>query len=214
VPPASQNGPPRPNHGPGGYLHQPSPSQAASPPLQNSERRTHAGRAKAASLPADASDEIRLQLLAELDELKEPDALAIWAHRVLPLKNQLSTADAQFVETAFAAKLSALDDAPPAGRVESPATDGRGEACSEPGRTGERVLRISKPVRERDRDHLRFVASQPSVVCGRGPSDAHHIKFAEQRAMGRKVSDKFTVPICRLHHAPLRGLGQAPQNSK
>ena len=121
------------------------------------------------------------------------------AHRVLPLKTQLSTADAQSVETAFAAKLSQLGDAPLAGRVESP--DGRDEGWSE------RVLTISKPVRERDRNHLRFVISQPCLVCGRGPSDAHHLKFAEQRTMGRKVSDKFTVPVCRLHHRELHRRG-------
>ena len=185
----ARRGQPRP-----GLLHHPSPSQAASQPLQNSERRAHAGRAKPASLSPEASDKLRLQLLSELEELREPDALATWAHRVLPLKNQLSTADAQSVETAFAAKLSQLGDAPLAARVESPATNGRDGGWSEPGRTGDRVLTISKPVRERDRNHLRFVASQPCLVCGRGPSDAHHIKFAEQRAMGRKVSDKFTVP--------------------
>ena len=189
VPPASQNGSLRSNPCPGGLLHQPSPQQATSQPLQTSERRAHAGRAKPASLSPEASDKLRLQLLADHEALKEPDALATRAHRVLPLKNQLSTADAQSVETAFAAKLIQLGDPPPAGRVESPATNGRDGAWSEPGRTGDRVLTISKPVRERDRNHLRFVASQPCVVCGRGPSDAHHIKFAEQRAMGRKVSD-------------------------
>jgi hypothetical protein len=207
VPPASQNGPPRPNHGSGGLLHQPSPSQAASPPLQNSNRRAHAVRAKTASLTPEASDKLRLQLLSELEELRESDALATWAHRVLPLKNQLSTTDAQSVETAFAAKLGQLGDTPLAGRVESPATNARDEEWSEPGRTAERVLTLSKPVRERDRNHLRFVASQPCLVCGRGPSDAHHLKFAEQRAMGRKVSDKFTVPVCRLHHRELHRRG-------
>jgi hypothetical protein len=207
VPPASQNGSPRPHQGPGGFLHQPSPSQAASQPLQNSDRRAHAGRAKPASLSPAESDKLRLKLLSELEKLREPDALATWAHRVLPLKNQLSTTDAQSVETAFAAKLSQLGDAPLVGQVESPATNARDEEWSEPGRTGERVLSIGKPVRERDRNHLRFVASQPCLVCGRGPSDAHHIKFAEQRAMGRKVSDKFTVPICRLHHRELHRRG-------
>jgi ERF superfamily len=205
VPLASQNGPMRSNQAPGGLLHHPSPPQAAS--LQNSDRRVHAGRAKPASLSPEASDKLRLQLLSELEELREADALATWAHRVLPLKNQLSTADAQSIETTFAAKLSQLGDTPLEGRVESPATDGRDEACSEYGRTGERVLTINKPVRERDRNHLRFVASQPCLVCGRRTSDAHHIKFAEQRAMGRKVSDKFTVPVCRLHHRELHRRG-------
>jgi ERF superfamily len=198
VPPGSQNDPPTSNQGPGGPRH-PSSPQAASQPQQNSDRRAHAGRAKPASLSPEASDKLRLQLLSELEELREPDALATWAHRVLPLKNQLSTADAQSVETAFAAKLSQLGDAPLAERVESP--DGRDEGWSE------RVLTISKPVRERDRNHLRFVISQPCLVCGRGPSDAHHLKFAEQRAMGRKVSDKFTVPVCRLHHRELHRRG-------
>jgi hypothetical protein len=207
VPPASQNGPPRPNQGPSGLLHHPALSQAASPPLQNSDRRVHAGRARPASLSLEASDKLRLQLLSELEELKEADALATWAHRVLPLKNQLSTADAQDVETAFSAKLSQLGEAPLEGRVESPATDDYDRAWSEPGCTAEQVLTISKPIRERDRNHLRFVAAQPCLVCGRGPSDAHHLRFAEQRAMGRKVSDKFTVPVCRLHHRELHRRG-------
>ena len=62
-------------------------------------------------------------------------------------------------------------------------------------------------MRERDRDHLKFVAAQPCLVCGRTPSDPHHIKFAEHRAMGRRVSDRFTVPICRLHHRELHRRG-------
>jgi hypothetical protein len=69
------------------------------------------------------------------------------------------------------------------------------------------VTVVDKPVRGRDRNHLRFVAAQGCLVCGRTPSDAHHIKFAEQRAIGRKVSDKFTVPICRLHHRELHRRG-------
>jgi len=84
VPPASQNGPLRSNPGPGGLLHQPSPQQATSQPLQTSERRAHAGRAKPASLSPEASDKLRLQLLSELQELREPDALATWAGASCP----------------------------------------------------------------------------------------------------------------------------------
>jgi hypothetical protein len=73
--------------------------------------------------------------------------------------------------------------------------------------TEQTVTVIKKPVREHDREHLKFVAAQPCLVCGRTPSDAHHIKFAEQRVMGRKVSDKFTVPVCRLHHRELHRQG-------
>jgi hypothetical protein len=71
----------------------------------------------------------------------------------------------------------------------------------------QQVTPLSKPVRMRDRDHLRFVTTQPCLACGRSPSDAHHLRFAEQRALGRKVSDEFTVPLCRLHHRELHRRG-------
>jgi hypothetical protein len=69
------------------------------------------------------------------------------------------------------------------------------------------VTPIRKTLRRRDRDHLKFVSTQPCLVCGRSPSDAHHLKFAQARAMGRKVSDEFTVPICRAHHRELHRHG-------
>jgi len=47
------------------------------------------------------------------------------------------------------------------------------------------VTVIGKPVRESDRDHLKFGASQPCLICGRTSSDPHRVKFAEQRVMGR-----------------------------
>src|SRR4030095_16204056 len=71
----------------------------------------------------------------------------------------------------------------------------------------QQVTPLNKPVRLRDRNHLRFVSTQPCLACGRSPSDAHHLKFAEQRAMGRKVSDEYTVPLCRLHHRELHQRG-------
>jgi hypothetical protein len=71
----------------------------------------------------------------------------------------------------------------------------------------QRVTPLRKPIRMRDRNHLRFVSTQPCLACGRTPSDAHHLRFAEQRALGRKVSDEFTVPLCRLHHRELHQRG-------
>ncbi len=61
-------------------------------------------------------------------------------------------------------------------------------------------LALSEPRRLRNKAHLRFVASQPCLICERSPSDAHHLRFAQPRAMGRKTSDEFTVPLCRVHH--------------
>jgi hypothetical protein len=72
---------------------------------------------------------------------------------------------------------------------------------------GKSVTPIGKTLRMRDRDHLRFVTAQPCLICGRSPSDAHHLKYAQGRALGRKVSDEFTVPLCRSHHRELHRRG-------
>jgi hypothetical protein len=69
------------------------------------------------------------------------------------------------------------------------------------------VLTLSEPRRYRDRAHLEFVSSQPCLVCGRRPSDAHHLRFAQPNALGRRVSDEFAVPLCRTHHRALHGRG-------
>jgi DNA recombination protein Rad52 len=68
-------------------------------------------------------------------------------------------------------------------------------------------LAIAEPKRLRDKVHLKFVASQPCLVCGRSPSDPHHLRFAQPRAIGLKVSDEFTVPLCRGHHRDLHQSG-------
>ena len=69
------------------------------------------------------------------------------------------------------------------------------------------ALAIPEPKRLRDKAHLRFVASQPCLVCGRQPCDPHHLRFAQPRALGLKVSDEFTVPLCRGHHRQLHQAG-------
>jgi hypothetical protein len=76
-----------------------------------------------------------------------------------------------------------------------------------PGRIDKSALTIGEPKRLRDKQHLRFVASQPCLICGRQPSDPHHLRFAQPRAIGRKVSDEFTVPLCRGHHRQLHQAG-------
>ena len=69
------------------------------------------------------------------------------------------------------------------------------------------VLAIAERKRLRDKTHLKFVASQPCLVCGRQPSDPHHLRFAQPRGLGLKVSDEFTVPVCRGHHRQLHQTG-------
>lgn len=68
-------------------------------------------------------------------------------------------------------------------------------------------LPIGAPRRIRDGEHLRFVASQPCIICGRAPGRAHHLRFAQPRALGRKVSDEWTVPLCSTHHGALHSIG-------
>ena len=67
-------------------------------------------------------------------------------------------------------------------------------------------LPYPEPRRICDRDHVRFVAKQPCLICGRKPADSHHIRFTQQRALGRKVSDEFTVPLCRGHYRAVHPL--------
>jgi len=71
------------------------------------------------------------------------------------------------------------------------------------GQIDKSLLALPEPRRLRDKAHLRFVAKQPCLICGRQPSDAHHLRFAQPRGLGLKVSDEFTVPLCRGHHREL-----------
>ena len=69
------------------------------------------------------------------------------------------------------------------------------------------VLVLPVPRRIRDREHMKSVAKHPCLVCGRRPADAHHLRFAQSPALGRKVSDEFTVPLCRGHHREVHRCG-------
>src|SRR5262249_8788628 len=63
------------------------------------------------------------------------------------------------------------------------------------------------PRRLRSKAHLRWVAQQPCLICGRKPCDPHHLRYAQPRALGRKASDEFTVPLCRIHHRLVHRVG-------
>jgi Rad52/22 family double-strand break repair protein len=76
-----------------------------------------------------------------------------------------------------------------------------------PAKIDKSQLTIAEPKRLRDKAYLKFVASQPCLVCGRQPSDPHHLRFAQPRAIGLKVSDEFAVPLCRGHHRQLHQAG-------
>jgi Rad52/22 family double-strand break repair protein len=63
------------------------------------------------------------------------------------------------------------------------------------------VLTISESRRIRSKEHLLLVASKCCVICGRTPSHAHHVRYAQPRGVSLKVSDEFTVPLCAIHHS-------------
>jgi hypothetical protein len=164
-------------------------------------------------LDADASAAKREQLLAEMVNLTLAQDLDRWAYRCLPTKNTLTSADARLVEEAFQAKLRAFGADEPGGdsRSRMPlhgAESQQGAQESKPtqamtGRIDKSLLTIPVSRRLRDKAHLRFVAKQPCLICGRQPSDPHHLRFAQSRGLGLKVSDEFTVPLCRAHHREL-----------
>ena len=151
----------------------------------------------------------RDRLLHELSGLRSSDEAAIWAHQSLATKNTLTVADAQLVEDGFRITLSTVGDEQ-LGKLPE-VTDNLGGATppnlvatkllEEPGIRRGRIT--AKTIRLRDKDHRKFVSTQPCVVCGRSPADAHHLRYTQPRALGRKVSDEFTVPVCRVHHREL-----------
>jgi ERF superfamily len=169
-------------------------------------------RAPRTTLDRDASAALRDRLVAELNELATGDAAALWAHRHMPEKNSLMSVDSELVEQAFQARLTALTASPgPSSRTSTIKESRRGRG-SEKRRTRSKrvdkaVLTLPEPRRVRDREHVRFVAQQPCLVCGRSPSDSHHLRFTQSRALGRKVSDEFTVPLCRGHHREVHRCG-------
>jgi hypothetical protein len=73
------------------------------------------------------------------------------------------------------------------------------------------VLTVDEPRRYRNKDHLRFVARQACLVCGRIPSDPHHLRFMQPRGLGLRVSDEFVAPLCRTHHREVHRVGNEPE---
>ena len=84
----------------------------------------------------------------------------------------------------------------------------RPEVRSQSPKIDKSVLTFGEPQRIRCKEHLRFVASQPCLICGRSPSHAHHVRYAQSRGLSLKVSDEFTVPLCAIHHQHIHTTGK------
>jgi len=175
-----------------------------------------AGRGKANSgsaslkreLSSALSASLRTELLREIEDLSAADDAALWARRRLRAKNQLCAADARQLEEAFAAKLILIPrQSAETGNTSTELCDQSLTEQIEAPRIDKGVLVFPEPRRLRDRHHVRHVMKQPCLICGRRPSDPHHLRFAQARALGRKVSDEFTVPVCRTHHREIHRCG-------
>jgi len=56
-----------------------------------------------------------------------------------------------------------------------------------------------KPFRLRSDRYLDYIRQQSCLVCG-AQAEAHHVQFAQPRAMGRRSGDQWAVPLCHAHH--------------
>jgi hypothetical protein len=183
-------------------ISQAKPPASEPPPLKSNRGAVHSPRPNL--LGADQSAALRDRLLTEISTLVSEDALAVWAYKALPLKSTLTREDSQSVELAYLDQVSQSGGSTPLARSTqtSPAQQGIKQSGDV-----EFVNPLTKPVRKRSKAHLFFVASQPCLICNATPCDAHHVKIAQPRSLGRKVSDEFTVPLCRAHHRELHRHG-------
>jgi hypothetical protein len=183
-------------------------------------------------LEPQASQVLHDQLLAELKTIDTTDAATAWAHRVLGAKNSLTAEDARRIEDAFYLKMTAIEGPDVTFDVSSPSAPSIQATYSNPtssigsdsidkalsakksatARTIDKsALNLPEPRRIRDKEHIKLIIRQPCLLCGRCPSDAHHLRFAQHRALSRKVSDEFTVPLCRAHHREVHRCGDETQ---
>ena len=157
-------------------------------------------------LDAAASAALRDRLSDELKSIGSAEEAALWAQRVLGAKSTLIAADAKQIEEAFRERVVAYEAANEVGRRRKARSRKSTRANNNPS-IDKSLLVHPEPRRIRDREHVRFLTKQPCLICARIPSDPHHLRFAQHRALGRKVSDEFTVPLCRGHHREIHRCG-------
>jgi ERF superfamily len=191
--------------------------QSRTPPREpgNGQRRHGMHGERPGTLEHEQSATLRKKLLTALGNITSADGAALWAQEALPAKNRLALADAKLVEDAFERRLSELapsqsaeaaDDAAPSIHVDLAGTPAKGNGDPDQP-DGKSVLVLATPRRYRNREHLRYVAQQACLICGRKQSDPHHLRYLQPRALGRKASDEFAVPLCRSHHRAVHRAG-------
>jgi ERF superfamily len=186
----------------------------------NGQSRNSMHGERPAPLEPEQSAALREKLLSELGTITSADLAAIWAQEALPAKNCLTAADAKLVEDAFERRLSELAPSQSAEAADDGATSihvdlagahatpvkGNGDP-DQPDGINKSVPVLATPRRYRNPEHLRYVAQQACLICGRKQSDPHHLRYLQPRALGRKASDEFAVPLCRSHHRAVHRAG-------
>jgi ERF superfamily len=159
-----------------------------------------------AIIDGEQSAALRDRLLGEVGNIASAELAAGWAREAIAVKNSLTASDAKLVEDAFERRVSALtplEATAPSDNNSTQAQETVATESTEPGQApgiDKSVLAVPAPRRYRNREHLRCVAQQPCLICGRKPTDPHHLRYLQPRALGRKASDEFAVPLCRVHH--------------
>src|SRR5262249_7039046 len=184
----------------------------------NGQRRYGIHGEQSDTLEPEQSAALREKLLTAVGNITSTDNAAIWAREALAAKNRLAAADAKLVENAVEHRLSELapsatveaaDDAAPRTHVvgtQETFAKGNGDLDQAEG-IDKSVLTIATLRRYRNREHLRYVAQQACLICGRNQSDPHHLRYLQPGALGRKASDEFAVPLCRSHHRAVHRAG-------
>jgi ERF superfamily protein len=163
------------------------------------------------TLDPERSAALREKLLMEVGNITSADLAVAWARETLTAKNSLTATDAKLVEDAFERRLSELPSSeaatlsndnpsvPLIAATQVIATSDSTDAGQTKG-IDKSMLTVAAPRRYRNREHLRYIAQQACLICGRKQSDPHHLRYLQPRALGRKASDEFAVPLCRSHH--------------
>jgi hypothetical protein len=183
------------------------------------------GTAKPASPPvlsADKSATLRDRLLREIAALPSEDSTTDWAQRALVAKNQLTASDARLLEVAQTATVRALcvrtlrvvrgsgSQGPSSFAGDdtigtNPGPDDVGN--DQPARVDKSTLAVSAPppLSRQSAPSLYRPTSLPPLwpQAIRPPSPRH----LQPRALGRKASDEFAVPLCRIHHRLVHRVG-------
>ncbi len=186
-------------------------------------------------LGAAASSAAGAALIEDLAKINSAESATEWARSSIGTKNTLTVEDAAIVEEAFRKRMQELNaetkdtaeqetasvSSSDFATAQTTSVDGHPadhnlegqEGAVQQARpvAGERVdksiLTFAEPRRYRNKEHLGFVAQQACLLCGRQPSDPHHLRFTQPRALGKKVSDEAVVPLCRIHHREVHRAG-------